>query len=138
MPSMLNQQPDDFSVLSFAAAQARDSKAKLVRLRDIRCDQDLPDDTGHQHGMRRIQIINDRYPGATNRPGQLQTERDWDVIATSIGKNASIGSDAVILCGIPIGEGSMMGAGSAATKRFKPYHVVAGNPARVLRVITKK
>ena len=85
-----------------------------------------------------VVFINDRYPRAINRLGQLQTEEDWKVITTSIGKNASIGSGAVILCGIQIGEGSMIGAGSVVTKSVKPYHIVAGNPARVLRVITKK
>jgi acetyltransferase-like isoleucine patch superfamily enzyme len=84
-----------------------------------------------------VVFINDRYPRATNSRGQLQTEEDWNVIATSIGKNASIGSGAVILCGIQIGEGSMIGAGSVVTKSVKPYQIVAGNPARVLRAMAK-
>jgi acetyltransferase-like isoleucine patch superfamily enzyme len=78
-----------------------------------------------------VVFINDRYPRATNRLGQLQTEEDWDVIATSMEKNASIGSGAVSLCAIEIGEGSMIGAGRVVTTSVKRYHVVAGNPASV-------
>jgi UDP-2-acetamido-3-amino-2,3-dideoxy-glucuronate N-acetyltransferase len=85
-----------------------------------------------------VVFINDRYPRATNSLGQLQTEEDWVVIPTAIGKHASIGSGAVILCGVQIGEGSMIGAGSVVTKDVKPYKIVAGNPARVLRAIPKK
>jgi len=85
-----------------------------------------------------VVFINDRYPRATNRRDKLQTKADWVVIPTSIGTNASIGSGAVILCGIQIGEGSMIGAGSVVTKSVKPHHIVAGNPARVLRMSTKK
>jgi UDP-2-acetamido-3-amino-2,3-dideoxy-glucuronate N-acetyltransferase len=85
-----------------------------------------------------VVFINDRYPRATNRRGKMQTKEDWIVVPTSIGTNASIGSGAVILCGIQIGQGSMIGAGSVVTKNVKPYEIVAGNPARVLRAITNK
>src|SRR6266568_3929154 len=39
-----------------------------------------------------VTFINDRYPRATNGDGALQTEADWTVEATVIGKGASIGS----------------------------------------------
>ena len=78
-------------------------------------------------------IINDRYPKATTEGGQLQTERDWIVIPTSVGKTASIGSGAVILCGIKIGEGSIIGARSVVTKNVSPYEIVAGNPAKFIK-----
>jgi acetyltransferase-like isoleucine patch superfamily enzyme len=44
----------------------------------------------------------------------------------------------VILCGVKIGEGSMIGAGSVVTKNVSPYEIVAGNPAHVLRRLPKK
>jgi acetyltransferase-like isoleucine patch superfamily enzyme len=44
----------------------------------------------------------------------------------------------VILCGVEIGEGSMIGAGSVVVKDVRPYVIVAGNPARPLRRIPRK
>jgi acetyltransferase-like isoleucine patch superfamily enzyme len=38
-----------------------------------------------------------------------------------------------LLCGITIGEGALIGAGSVVTKDVPPGAVVAGNPARVLK-----
>ncbi|HEY3166183.1 MAG TPA: DapH/DapD/GlmU-related protein, partial [Candidatus Binatia bacterium] len=58
-------------------------------------------------------------------------------IPTSVGRGASIGSGAVILCGVEIGEGSMIGAGSVVIKDVRPYVIVAGNPARLLRRIPR-
>jgi UDP-2-acetamido-3-amino-2,3-dideoxy-glucuronate N-acetyltransferase len=84
-----------------------------------------------------VVFINDRYPKATTVRGQLQTEKDWVVIPTYVGRSASIGSGAVILSGVEIGEGSMIGAGSVVVKNVGPYVIVVGNPARVLRRIPK-
>jgi acetyltransferase-like isoleucine patch superfamily enzyme len=41
----------------------------------------------------------------------------------------------VILCGVTIGEGALVGAGSVVTKDVPPYTVVAGNPAKELRKV---
>ena len=57
------------------------------------------------------------------------------MIETRVGRRASIGSGAVILCGVTIGEGAMVGAGSVVTKAVPPRTIVAGNPARVLRAV---
>lgn len=46
---------------------------------------------------------------------------------------ASIGSGAVILPKVTVGEGAIVGAGTVVTKNVKPYTVVVGVPARVLR-----
>lgn len=82
-----------------------------------------------------VVFINDKYPRATNERGELQTEQDWIVQPTLVKKKASIGSGAVILSNITIGEGAIVGAGSVVTKDVPPYTIVAGNPARVLRRI---
>ncbi|MCC6600108.1 MAG: N-acetyltransferase, partial [Crocinitomicaceae bacterium] len=79
-----------------------------------------------------VTFINDRFPRATNADGSLQTEADWKVEETHIGKGASIGSSATILCGISIGENAIVGAGSVVTKNVPPNTIVAGNPAREL------
>ncbi len=80
-----------------------------------------------------VVFINDRYPKAANTDGSLQADADWTVIPTRVERRASIGSGAVILCGVTIGEGALVGAGSVVTKDVPPHTVVAGNPARVLR-----
>ena len=80
-----------------------------------------------------VVFINDRYPKAANTDGSLQTDADWTVIQTRVKQRASIGSGAVILCGVTIGEGALVGAGSVVTKDVPPHSVVAGNPASVLR-----
>lgn len=46
-----------------------------------------------------------------------------------------IGGGVTVLCGVTIGRGSTVGAASVVTKDVPPYHVVAGNPARILRKI---
>jgi UDP-2-acetamido-3-amino-2,3-dideoxy-glucuronate N-acetyltransferase len=80
-----------------------------------------------------VVFINDRFPRATNEAGQLQAEADWQVRPTIVKKRASIGSGAVILCDLEIGEGAIVGAGSVVTKSVPAGQVVAGNPARPLR-----
>jgi UDP-2-acetamido-3-amino-2,3-dideoxy-glucuronate N-acetyltransferase len=82
-----------------------------------------------------VVFINDKYPRATNERGELQTEEDWQLQPTVVKRRASIGSGAVILCGVTIGENAVVGAGSVVTKDVPPYTVVVGNPARVLRRI---
>jgi acetyltransferase-like isoleucine patch superfamily enzyme len=78
-------------------------------------------------------FINDLYPRATAGGGQLQTEADWEVIPTRVCRGASIGSGAVILCGVTIGEHALVGAGAVVTRDIGPRQVVVGVPARLLR-----
>jgi len=82
-----------------------------------------------------VTFINDRYPRSTSEDGNLQTEKDWAVIPTLVKKGASIGSSATLLCGITVGESSIVGAGSVVTKDVPPNTIVAGNPARVIRSV---
>lgn len=82
-----------------------------------------------------VTFINDRYPRAVREDGRLQTDKDWDCIPTVVKRGASIGSSATILCGVTIGQAAIIGAGSIVTKDIPPNVIVAGNPARVLRVL---
>ena len=82
-----------------------------------------------------VMFINDRYPRSATASGALQTEADWKVVPTVIKKGASIGSNATILCGVTVGEGAIVGAGSVVTKDVPPRTIVAGNPAKVIRKI---
>jgi len=82
-----------------------------------------------------VSFINDLYPRATAEDGRVQTERDWKVIPTLVKHGAAIGSGAVLLGGITIGQGAVVGAGSVVTRDVPAGSVVAGNPARVLRMV---
>lgn len=84
-----------------------------------------------------VMFINDKYPRSTNPNGALQTEADWELVPTLVQRCASIGSNATILCGVIIGEGAIVGAGSVVTRDVPPWTVVAGNPARILRSINQ-
>ena len=81
-----------------------------------------------------VMFINDSYPRATAVDGQLQTEKDWKVEPTLVRKGASIGSGATILANVTIGENAMIGAGSVVTRDVPDNAVVAGCPARLLRL----
>jgi UDP-2-acetamido-3-amino-2,3-dideoxy-glucuronate N-acetyltransferase len=77
-------------------------------------------------------FINDKYPGAINANGALQTDADWEVVSTTVKRGASIGSGATILCGVTIGERAIIGAGALVTKDVPAGETVAGNPAHRL------
>ena len=81
-----------------------------------------------------VVFINDRFPRATS-DGRLQTEADWKVVPTVVKRRASIGSGAVILCGVTIGEAAVIGAGAVVAKDVGDNEVVAGVPARLLRSV---
>jgi UDP-2-acetamido-3-amino-2,3-dideoxy-glucuronate N-acetyltransferase len=82
-----------------------------------------------------VTFINDSYPRATTPGGGLQTEADWKVETTSVGRGASIGSGATILANVTIGENAIVGAGSVVTRDVPANAIVAGNPAKLLRYI---
>ena len=77
-----------------------------------------------------VMFINDKYPRAT-ASGRLQNELDWKVIPTRVKECASIGSGAVILCGVTIGRGALIGAGAVVTRDVPDDAVVIGVPARM-------
>jgi acetyltransferase-like isoleucine patch superfamily enzyme len=82
-----------------------------------------------------VTFINDKYPRSTNLDGSMQTEEDWAVVPTVIEECASVGSSSTILCGVTIGRGAVVGAGSVVTKSIPPGEIWAGNPARFFRKV---
>jgi len=78
-----------------------------------------------------VTFINDKYPRATGPSGNLQTESEWECIPTLVKKGASIGSGAVILCGVTIGINAIVGAGAVVTKDVPDNAVILGVPARL-------
>jgi len=65
-------------------------------------------------------VINPR--SAINRKDQFLT--------THVGKGATIGANATIVCGHNIGQYAFIGAGSVVTKSVRDYALVVGNPAK--------
>ena len=59
---------------------------------------------------------------AINRRGQYEK--------THVGRGATIGANATIVCGHDIGKYAFIGAGAVVTKTVKPYALVVGNPSR--------
>ena len=82
-----------------------------------------------------VTFINDSYPRATKRDGELQTDKDWKVEPPRVKKGASIGSGATVLSEVTIGENAIVGAGSVVTRDVPANTIVAGVPARVLRLL---
>jgi len=59
-------------------------------------------------------------------------ERKDEFLPTIVGKGASIGANATIICGVRIGAYAMIGAGAVVTKDVPPHALVVGNPAKSL------
>jgi acetyltransferase-like isoleucine patch superfamily enzyme len=63
-------------------------------------------------------------------------EIDLGERAISIGSDAWIGANAIVLRGVMIGTGGIVGAGAVVTRNVPEYTIVAGNPARPIRELT--
>jgi acetyltransferase-like isoleucine patch superfamily enzyme len=81
-----------------------------------------------------VSFINDMFPRSVNEDGSMQTDDDWELVETLVKKRASIGTSATILGGITIGENALIGAGAVVTKDVPDNAVVAGNPAKVVKI----
>lgn len=58
------------------------------------------------------------------------------VAEVRIGKRVLVGTNAIVLKGVSIGDNSIIGAGSVVTKSVPENCIAAGNPCRVIRVLT--
>ena len=90
---------------------------------------EIEDEVFVGHG---VMFTNDLYPRATTDAGDLQSDTDWKLLRTRVGRRASIGSNATILPNLTIGEGALIGAGSVVTRDVPPFAIVVGSPARVV------
>lgn len=79
-----------------------------------------------------VLFINDKNPHATSPDGRLKVPEDWELLTTTVEDGASLGSGAVILGGVRIGEQALVGAGAVVTDDVPPRTTVAGNPARTI------
>ena len=69
-------------------------------------------------------------------PRSVVIRRD-QYLQTQVGKGVSIGANATIVCGNPIGEYAFIGAGAVVTKEVLPYALVVGNPAKQIGWISE-
>ena len=123
---------DDTRIGSFVEIQkgARVGRNCKVSSHTFICEGvTIEDEVFIGHG---VIFINDKRPRATNQSGALQTDADWEVVATTVKRGASIGSGVTILCGVTIGERALVGAGAVVEKDVPADSTVAGNPARIL------
>lgn len=70
----------------------------------------------------------------------MVAHKNWEVVNSKpikICDDAWIGMNSIILKGVTIGEGAIVGAGSVVTKDVPAWTVVAGNPAKVVKTISK-
>lgn len=58
--------------------------------------------------------------------------RKSEYLKTRVGKGATIGANATIVCGHDIGEFAFIGAGAVVTKEIPAYALMVGNPAKQL------
>jgi UDP-2-acetamido-3-amino-2,3-dideoxy-glucuronate N-acetyltransferase len=56
--------------------------------------------------------------------------RKGEYLRTLVGRGATIGANATILCGIKIGAYAFIGAGAVVLKDVPPYALIVGNPGR--------
>lgn len=72
-------------------------------------------------------FTNDRYPRSHGK---------WVMEKTILKRGASVGANATVLCGVALGEFSMVGCGSTVIKSVPPKTLVVGNPARIVKIFS--
>ena len=71
------------------------------------------------------------------RTPRAAVDRKAAIEATHVGRGATIGANATIVCGVTVGAYAFVAAGAVVTKDVKPFTVVAGNPARRIACICR-
>jgi len=122
---------DDTRIGTFVEVQrgAKIGKRCKIQSHTFICDGvEIGDEVFVGHG---VVFINDKRPRAAIE-GRLQSPEDWELLPTVVENGASLGSGAVILGGIRIGEKAIVGAGAVVTRDVPAGVTAVGNPARIL------
>ena len=75
------------------------------------------------------------FTNVTNPRSAINRRNEYS--KTHVGKGASIGANATIVCGNDIGEYAFIGAGAVVTKNVPPFALLVGNPARQMGWISE-
>lgn len=75
-------------------------------------------------------LTNDKNPRSISSSGQVKSAMDWDKVGVEVLQGAAIGSGAICVAPVKIGQWALVGAGAVVTKDVKDYALVVGNPAR--------
>jgi acetyltransferase-like isoleucine patch superfamily enzyme len=84
-------------------------------------------------------FTNDRYPRATTPDLRAlrSSEPDDRTLPTTVEEGATIGAGSVIGCDLTIGRFAMVGMGALVTRSIAPFHLVIGQPARPVAVVSR-
>jgi acetyltransferase-like isoleucine patch superfamily enzyme len=119
---------DESRIGAFVEIQRGASIGRRVRVQShtfVCTDVHIEDDVFIGHN---VTFINDRHPTS-----DAARQGTWTMEPTYVRKRASIGSGAIIMCGVTIGEGAVIGAGAVVLRDVPPGATVVGVPARALR-----
>jgi UDP-2-acetamido-3-amino-2,3-dideoxy-glucuronate N-acetyltransferase len=128
---------DDTRIGTFVEVQRGATIGKRCKIQShtFICDGvTIEDEVFVGHG---VLFVNDNHPRATTAGGALQQAVDWELLETRVKRGASLGSGAVILGGVTIGEGAIVGAGAVVSGDVESGATVAGVPARLLKPLTR-
>jgi UDP-2-acetamido-3-amino-2,3-dideoxy-glucuronate N-acetyltransferase len=75
-------------------------------------------------------LVEDRTPRAVSAIGARKNPDDWTARPVTIERGATVGTAAVVLPGVTIGQHAMVTAAALVTRDVAPHAMVAGNPAR--------
>jgi acetyltransferase-like isoleucine patch superfamily enzyme len=86
-----------------------------------------------------VVFTNDRYPRATSPDLRaLQPSGPDDrTLPTLVEAGASIGAGSVIGCDLVVGRFAMVGMGAVVTRSVPPFHLVVGQPARPVAIVSR-
>jgi acetyltransferase-like isoleucine patch superfamily enzyme len=86
-----------------------------------------------------VVFTNDRYPraAAPDLRTLLPSGPDERTLPTLVEAGASIGAGSVVGCDLVIGRFAMVGMGAVVTRSVAPFHLVVGQPARAVAVVSR-
>ena len=90
---------------------------------------ELGEDVGWGPGAK---VLGSEHVGDPVEEAVIRT--DLEVRPVRVEDGADVGTNAVVLPGVRIGRGTIVGAGAVVTKDVPPFAVVAGVPAKVIRM----
>lgn len=75
--------------------------------------------------------------GIDPEKGPILSQHDYDKGEIFLGENVFLGFNSKIMPGVTLGDWTIVGAGSVVTKSFPGYCMVAGNPAKIIKVYNR-